>query len=448
MRDFLVLAIIFAAVPLCLFNPFFGILMWYWIAYFNPHRFTWSYAYNFPVAYVIAIPTLLGTLIHRKSLRTLAVRESLVLMALWLWCVVTYLHATGIPLFAGHMEDSRLLLEKFSKILLMTFTMLLVITSRQRLRILFLLTALCFGLLAVKAALFGIRTGGAARVLGPPDSFIGDNNGFGLAMNMSLPFFFFLARSEENRWMRRLLRLFFVCGILVIILTYSRGALVGLAAVLAAITFKARKKLLGSALLAVCALLILTLAPAGWTSRMDEFFRGNLDQSAQQRLIGWRTAWNIAMDYPVTGGGFDTLPDVEVFQRYKPEPLPGLPAQGPHSIYFQFLVDHGFVGLGLFLFFVGSCLFRLRSLRRRAREQPETNWMVDYTDMLETSLIGFLTTGAFLGLGYFDFFYQVAASAAVLKVLYDAQLKDLIESRATLAEMPPLHEALEERVTV
>ena len=57
MRDLIVLAIVFLSVPIALFRPYYGVLVWVWIAYFNPHRFTWTYAYNFPVAMTIAIPT-------------------------------------------------------------------------------------------------------------------------------------------------------------------------------------------------------------------------------------------------------------------------------------------------------------------------------------------------------------------------------------------------------
>ena len=71
MRDYLVVGIVLSAAPACLFNPFFGVLMWTWIAYMNPHRFTFGFAYNFPVALVIAIPTLVGLLFtsERKSSR-------------------------------------------------------------------------------------------------------------------------------------------------------------------------------------------------------------------------------------------------------------------------------------------------------------------------------------------------------------------------------------------
>jgi len=95
------------------------------------------------------------------------------------------------------MADAAYEMSHISKILLMTFVMIVLITTRERLRGVVLVTAGSFGLLAIKSTLFGLRTQGESRVWGPPDSFLSDNNAFGLALNMSLPLLFFLAREEK-----------------------------------------------------------------------------------------------------------------------------------------------------------------------------------------------------------------------------------------------------------
>src|SRR6266851_5135042 len=62
MRDLILFIIIAISIPISFFRPYFGILMWTWITFFNPHRYTWGFMYNFPVAAVIAVPTLVGCL--------------------------------------------------------------------------------------------------------------------------------------------------------------------------------------------------------------------------------------------------------------------------------------------------------------------------------------------------------------------------------------------------
>jgi probable O-glycosylation ligase (exosortase A-associated) len=419
MRGILLLLIILGSVPVCLVSPYYGVIMWYWISYFNPHRFTYGFTYNLPVAFLIAVPTLLGLLFTKKSVRSLLAVESLLLFSLWAWYTVTYLHAQTVPLFAANMADAEYEISHMSKILLMTFVMILVLTTKDRLRNVLLVSAGSLGLLALRGTLFGMRTSGEARVWGPPDSFLSDNNGFALALNVCLPLLFFLARDEKRRWLRYFLYGLFLCGVVSVVLTYSRGGLVGLGVVLTAIILRSRHKVLGSALLVGAALLVMALAPGAWMERMDRFMRGDLDQTANQRLVAWETAWRFSKDYPLMGGGFNVLPNPNVFLRYEPRPLPGdLISCGPHSIYFQLLADQGYVGLGLFLGLVGSCFWTLFNLRRKVRYVPSAAWIVSYSAMLEIGLLAFMISGAFLGFVYLDLIYQIIGTVVVLKVLF------------------------------
>jgi len=437
MRSVLVLAIILGSVPICFFRPYIGALMWIWVAYFNPHRFTWGFAYDFPVSMVIAIPTLLGILFFRKLNRRIFVRETVMLMVFWIWITITYFNATQVPLFADHIEDAQLRLIAVSKILLMTFVLILVVTSKKKLEILFVLTALCFGALAIKGTLFGIRTDGSFRIWGPPDSFVYDNNDLGLALNMSLTMMYYMARETTSRRMQQLLRVCFFSSVVAVILTYSRGALLGLIVVLGAISIRSNRKLLAGALLIACAFLVLTFAPPAWMERMGDFAHGELDESAQGRLHAWQFAWELAMHYPITGVCFETFtPELEA--RFTPQ----FSFAGPHSIYFQTLGEQGFVGLGIFVLVLGGSFYSLWRLRRRARGQPSFAWITNYSLMLETSLLGYVISGSFLPRAYFDLWFQLAAATALLHILYDRERSHQIAepapspAGAELSEVP------------
>lgn len=426
MRDVILLVIMAVSVPACFVNPYYGVLMWYWVAYLNPHRYTYGFTYNLPVAFMVAVPTLIGTVFAKKSLRSLLTLESVLLIGLWVWYTISYIHAKSIPMFAGHMLDSDYEMNHVSKIMLMTIVMIVLITTRERLHGVMLVSSASLGFLAVKDALFGVRTQGEYRVFGPPDSFLTDNNAFGLAINVSLPILFFLARAEKRRWLRIALYICFACGIITVLLTYSRGGFVGLAVVLLAITLRSRHKLVAAGVIVVAIFAVLAVAPPAWMNRMGQFLHGNLDATANQRLVSWETAWNFSHDFPVTGGSFDALPDISIYQRYQPRPLPdGLASSGPHSIYFQLLADQGFVGLGIFLFLTGSCFWTLLRVRREACRVPQIGWMADYTLMVETAMLGFMASGAFLGFVYLDLIYQMIGTTIVLKVLLRKELKAL-----------------------
>ena len=435
MRDFVVIAIILGSIPICLVSPYAGILLWFWVTYFNPHRFTWGYAYTFPVAMAVAVPTLVGAIPAKKTMRALLTAESLLLLALWIWFTITYIHAQDIPLFAANMLDAKYEMAHISKILVMTFVMIVIINSKERLRNVLLVTACSLGMLALKSALFGFRVEGESRVHGPPDSFLTENNAYGLALNMALPLLFFLVRDEPRKWLRILLRILFAATVASVLLTYSRGGLLGLAAVITVLTLRSKHKTVGAFLLAATAFLVISFAPAQWMSRMGDFASGNLDSSANMRLTSWTVAWRLSKDYPM-GGSFDAVPNVDVYRRYQPRPLPDdAPSSGPHSIYFQLLGDHGFVGLGIFLLLMASCMWSLFRIRRASRQIPSARWLIVYSQMVETSILAFMVSGAFLGVVYLDVIYQMVGLTIVLKMLFRKEIQEAeLEARTSNAE--------------
>src|SRR4051794_34897287 len=419
MRDIIIVGFVLGSVPICLVNPYYGVLVWTWIAYFNPHRYAWGFAYDFPVAQAIAIPTIAGTLfaIFKGRVNKHAfTRETFLLILLWVWFVVSLLYARQSSLFQHHIEESMHQFQTLTKIMFMTLLMILLVDSKKKLRYLFLLTALSFAVLAVKGLIFGLRTPGDSRVWGPPDSFISHNNTMALAMNMSLPMFFFMADVVESKALRRLLRVAFFGGIVCVILSYSRGGLLGLSVVLLAISMKSRKKILAGALVIFCAFMILTFAPAAWMQRMTKFAHGELDNSAEGRLHAWGFAYELAKDNPITGGSFSTFTP-ELYERYAPSADPMM-YQGPHSIYFQVLGELGFCGAAIWVALLLSTIFSLRRLRNKLKMFPEEKWAVASSNMFEVAIYGFMVSGAFLGVAYFDYYFQLIAGTIVLKLLF------------------------------
>jgi putative inorganic carbon (hco3(-)) transporter len=440
MRDFLVLAIILLSAPIALFSPYFGILMWYWIAYFSPHRYTWELT-NFPVAAWIGVPTLIGLVFTRDLNRRFLVRETVLALLFWGWTAVTLFYAAHVPLFAGHLDDGHDQLVRVSKILLMTFVAVLVVTSPSKLKMLVVVTALSFGVRAVAGAFFAFQTGGQYRIYGPEGTFIEDNNDFALALNMVLPLLFYLAREQTRPLYKKALYACFACAVVCVILTYSRGGLLGLTAVLVALSLKSRRKLIGIGLLGATAVAVLAFAPAAWTGRMNDLAEGQVDSSGQMRLLAWGCALNLVKDYPITGGGFEVFPDLNVVQRYAAGKLNGdYVSSGPHSIYFQTLGEQGIVGFALFVALLVSCFLSLRKLRKAAARIASLEWTLPYCHMTEISLLAFVTSGTFLGRAYFDLWFMVLAWVIILKVLVGRQL---IADRM-LGEVASRKEELEE----
>ena len=273
--------------------------------------------------------------------------------------------------------------------------------------------AFSIGFYGIKGGIFSIITGGNYRVYGPTASFLEDNNDLALALLMVLPIFFFLAREETNHKLKVVLQVSFFLSIIAIIFTYSRGGFIGLAAITFFFLLKSKKKFMATAVAVMGLYLALTFAPEKWIGRMETIKDYEQSSSAQGRINAWHFAWNLALDRPLTGGGFQTF-RYELFEFYAPDPYDPHDA---HSIYFEVLGEHGFIALGLFLALLGSTFLSLRQLRRTLEGVPSGQWIINYCDMLELSLIVYMITGAFLGRAYFDLFYHLIAIAIILKIL-------------------------------
>jgi probable O-glycosylation ligase (exosortase A-associated) len=177
-------------------------------------------------------------------------------------------------------------------------------------------------------------------------------------------------------------------------------------------------------------LLLLAVPPAvafmpdKWTERMDTINTYEEDGSVQGRFNAWWMAYNLAKDRPI-GGGFEVITP-ELFARYAPHPED---LHAAHSIYFQVLGEHGFVGLGLYLL-LGLMTWRAGSwIVRNATRQPEYQWASSLATMIQVSLIGFSVGGAFLSLLYFDVPYYLMAAMAITRVLMEKELKEKAAAR-------------------
>ena len=405
------LGIMLPCIPVCFFRPFFGIILWTIISFASPQMYAWGAGGFFPAAELVAVPTLLGFLVYGRGWNRMISRESILIVCLWIWFTLTSIVSTSTPLFEPHADMTWFRWQFVTKVLLMTLVTIAIVDSFNRLRIIVMVTACSFAFYVVKALPFMLLTGGNFRLYGPPHSMVEDNNDLGLALNMTLPLLFFLAQTETHRRMKQLFWGLFIVTIPGIFMTYSRGALLGLVAVMVLMLAKVKQRLLLVPVMMLALVIALIFAPPAWKERMDFSRKGAaMDQSAYSRLNAWTFAWNLAQDYPVMGGGFDTFTR-DLFDRYAPNTRD---VHGPHSIYFGVLGEHGFVGLGLYMALVFSCFASIRKVARQARRMGD-DVAASYANAFGFSLVGFLASGLFLGRAYFDYYFTIVCFIVVLK---------------------------------
>src|SRR5882757_1804770 len=101
MRDLLLTAIVFGAVPLMLMRPSVGVLIWSWLGYMNPHRAAYGFAYNFPFVQVSALATFVGLIFSKEKVRFPWNATTLVWLLWTLWFSITTLFALTNDAYPG-----------------------------------------------------------------------------------------------------------------------------------------------------------------------------------------------------------------------------------------------------------------------------------------------------------------------------------------------------------
>jgi len=425
MRDILVTLIVFGSLPYIFKKPWFGMVMWIWISVMNPHSQGWGFARTYPFAAIIAAVTLLSMVFSKQKhkLPMTPVTTTFILFALWM---------SVTSIFAIHPDLVGEQWNKVYKIFGMALVVLMLLKERKHLEWMIWTVVVSIGYYGVKGGIFTIRSGGSDRVWGPDGTFIAGNNEVALAFVMTIPLMWFLRSISPNKWVRHGLLVSMLLLALAALGSYSRGAALAIGAMTLFFWIKSREKLMLGVVIAIAVPALLLFMPSQWHDRIDTIETYQEDSSAMGRINAWHMAFNLAVDRPV-GGGFQIY-DPYVFQLYAPNPDD---VHAAHSIYFQVLGEHGFVGLFLYLL-LGVLSWRTATwVVRRTRLHPELRWAEDMATMIQVSLLGFVVGGAFLSLAYFDVPYYLMAGLVALRIVVERELKALRDRSVAAVDPTP-----------
>lgn len=418
MRDLLLLAALVGAVPLVLRAPHVGILVWTWITLFNPQREVYGFLHGFEINFYIALLTAFAWAISRER-KTVPINPVAGLMILFaMWTTVT----TYTALDPGY---SHVIWDRTVKSIILALAILALANGKARILATVWVVVVSLSYYAVKGGGFVLLTGGHGHVLGPAKSMIEDNNSLGLALVMVLPLLNYLRTSTRSRLVSNILLVTMGFAMVAIIGTYSRGALLALAA--SALVYAARSRssfmplLLGGMLVVA----LPSLMPGDWFHRMGTIQSYNEDVSFAGRVEAWRTSFEIARLRPFVGGGFSSVDLDWVAQVYQ---VPGglIKGRAAHSMYFEVLGDHGFMGLALYLLMVASALFNTAVVISATRGRQEMAWAAQLARTLQVCIVGYLVGGAALSMAYYDGFLILLALTGALAI----QLRAPVAARA------------------
>lgn len=423
MRDLIVSAIVFGAIPFIFARPYLGILVWSWIGYMNPHRLAYGFAHNMPFAQIIAVVTVLALLFSKEPKKIPLTGLTVAWFIFIAWLII----ATQ---FAIYPADANVYLGSVLKIQFVTVLTLMLITDQRRMEQLLWVIVLSIGYFAVKGGIFTLVTGGSSRVYGPPGGMIEENNSLALATLMIIPLMLYLRGRATRKSVRWLLLFMVLMSAVSVLGSQSRGAVVAGSMLAFFFWLKSRRKLLTAVVLCAIVPPLVVFMPESWHERIGTMTADNKadvsdiesmrvrggsvalsppipsrdrlgywprDFSALGRVNAWNYAINIASSR-LTGGGFESW-NPETFQEYAPivEEV-----QGGHSIYFSVLADSGWPGLILFLLILTMTWRCAGRTGKAAAAIEEVRWISDLTRMIQLSMVAYCVAGAFLSLAYFD----------------------------------------------
>ena len=417
MRDIVLATFLFGSIPFILGRPTIGVFLWVWVSVMSPHRLTFGFAQDLRFGYFIAIATLVGLFMTKEPKHLAKTPVTIVLALLVLLMNVSTAYAIDISL-------SLEMWQQVIKSMVMVFVALYILHSKQHINVLIWIVAGSVAFYGVKGGLFTLRNTGENIVWGPQGSFIEDNNALALATVMTIPLLYYLFMHGTKYWLRwGLLPAMVLCGFSVLG-SHSRGAFIAIAVMLLFLWWNGHSKFLTGLVLALLIPVAIGFMPEKWIDRMYTIENYEQDGSAMGRINAWEMAFNVAKDRPV-GGGFE-MASRSVFARYAPDPKIGPKVvRAAHSIYFQVLGEHGFLGLALFLLLWILVWRDAAWIIKHTRSQKEFQWASDLARMIQVSLVGYFVGGAFLSLAYYDVPYNLLVAILLTRRLLEKAINSL-----------------------
>ncbi len=303
------------------------------------------------------------------------------------------------------------------------------VVGNKRLR-LFLIAWVCIHILT---ALLAIRHGG--KGIG---GILADENDFALAINMVLPYAYFMYIETRSS----LKKTFYILAMLIYVVacmyTMSRGGFLGLLTVGAFILLCTPHKMRNIAVLVLFGLSVTLFAPANYKSEIASIFHSDtLERDERQgRIYLWKIGFKIFLDRPIMGVGPGSYKYAVGSYEDRSDTHRLHSGKQAHSVYFTLLPELGFPGALVFGYLIYHLLSLFIFVRRLDRQKTHLFTKTLFTkDEIVTlnqrirfcnnavhavagSAIGFLSSGIFLSVLYYPHIWiTLVLSVAVKRTL-------------------------------
>jgi hypothetical protein len=390
-----------------------GLVLFTIVLYVRPAEFYPS-PLTASMALIVALATLGFFVPTQLSLEgTLTARPTEVNLVL-LFCLTALL---SIPLAINRFIAWQEFSGTFVRCLVIFIVIINSVRTRARLKgLLFiaLVSGIWLSVEAINDFRLGLATVDGYRAGGRGSGIFGNTNDMALHVVTLLPIAIALLFGTRSV-IRKLL--FGACAAVMlaaIVLSYSRGAFLGLIVVLIFMAMKLGARHRVGIVLAVLGLAgaVLLFAPDNYGGRLLSIFMPSLDpggSSDARRGELWRSLY-IALRHPLLGIGMG---------NYQPEmSYKGLVT---HNSYTQVASEMGTAALVCYTLFIVTPLRRLGQVARETFETRDSSNYYYLAVGLQASLLAYMVSSFFLSVAYVWYVYYLVGFAVCLRRLYEAE---------------------------
>ena len=423
MRDLLLLALL----PIMLYTmaqrPFIAVGMWLWTALFFPNGWVYGIAGALRYNLVFAAVAIISYLAWKHKPKVQLTGLGVTVLLFFVWTIGSTVTAIGNQAVSWDIWS------RFAKVVALFVFVILVVKDKLHLDFMLWCAVLSVGFYANLESLKFLVSGGGHNIVGMSGHVLGDRNDLSLAFVMVLPicYYLWIEYGKQSRLVGLALLGTMAMLVIGVIGTQSRGGFVALLMLGCYMFLKSDRKILMGILIIALVFGMSFVVSSEWTERIDTIAVADEDASFMGRVVAWKLSFILAMQHPFFGGGFKSLENLSVWADLSRDffsypwfytgtslPNPAL-ARAAHSVYFQVLGDHGFVGLALYLTCQVSAFLKAGSISRKARKIGAPAWLPLAATMLQLSVFAFTVGGAALSLAYFDLTFAIFGLIVVLE---------------------------------
>ncbi|MBV1842059.1 putative O-glycosylation ligase, exosortase A system-associated [Photobacterium ganghwense] len=418
MRDIIFFSVVCALLLFAVRRPYIAVSLWLWTGIFVPAYWLYGFAKGLSFNSLFALLTILVYIVYpRKD----PVKITTTFVITFLFCLhVTITSVTNVALPDFVWSEW----VKFFKIVLLMVFIILIIRDRNHFKYLCTVFVFSLGVMGVIEGLKFFSSAGSHHIKGPDNHILSDNNHFALVLCMIIPITIYLLSQYKEKYIRLTMIGVLVLCVMSILGTQSRGGFIGLSCISFFFWMRSKRKLLTIVGFLIVAAVASQFLTDKWFNRMNTIENADQDGSFMIRVKAWKMYTLMAMERPLVGGGFRAMQHGHVWRSVAPNfsklsfiksPEPGEKGWAAHSIYFQVLGDHGFLGLFLFLCVIASAIFSLRNIMKKVQDIEGARWQAELAKMMQLSIIAFCVGGAALSLPYFEVIWVFIAMTIALK---------------------------------